>query len=276
MEELIKDIAAKKELASLSKETIKEFLETYFKQEPKIQKKLEDKKYNKKSEEYKIALKEVRRKLREIYGVFVKDKKRRDKLLLNINKENQKETIQEILKLHTSTEERLRHYDEVYEQIFAITGKVDRIIDLACGLNPVSYFKLGIKPSYFASDMSKEDMNFLEAFFRKTSVNGTAEKIDLVSEVEKVNDLKGDVCFLFKALDSLETRKRNISRQIIESVNCKWIVVSFPKTSLGGGKTISKNKRNWFLNYLKYTDFGVTEFETENEFFLVIEKKTKK
>ncbi|MBL7056733.1 hypothetical protein ISS09_00475 [Candidatus Woesearchaeota archaeon] len=267
MEELIVDIMSKKELQNLDKKIIEKELKNFLEKNHNLKKKLETKDYNKRSEEYKIVLKEIRRQLRDIYGVFIqKNYSKREKLL-------EKNSIEEILKLHKSTKERLPYYKEVYSKIFEITGKEQTILDLACGLNPISYGFLGYKPKYIASEISEKDLEFIQEFFNKKNINGKTIAIDLVTEQNKLGNIEADICFLFKALDSLETRKRHISKALIETLNCKWIVVSFSKISLGGSKKIEKSKRNWLITFINKKSFSYKEFEVKNEFFVVIKTK---
>lgn len=271
MEKLIRDILSKKELQNLDKNLVKEFVEIVFKRDSSLKKKLEEKNYNKKSEEYKKVFKEVRKNLREIYGVFNEGTKGKKNIILKKTIEGQ--TEETLLEMHTSTKERLPYYKEVYTKIFSITGIPSTIMDLACGLNPLSYKWLGCRPTYIASDISTKDMKFIEQFFKKSKIKGKSIKIDLVTEQEKVEDLEADICFLFKTLDSLELRKRQTSKSLINKINAKWIVISFSKISLGGNKPIHKTKRQWIINFLQKNNFHYKEFEVKNEFFLVIKNK---
>ncbi|MFH1770880.1 MAG: hypothetical protein ABH828_04990 [archaeon] len=273
MEELVKDILRKKELKNLDETTVVEELNKFFKKNKEVKKILEEKSFNKKSAQYKWALKEVRKKLREIYGVFIqKDYEKRESFLKKLNKNNGEEILPKLLRMHISTKERLPYYKEIYEQIFKITGKQKIILDLACGLNPLSYNFLGYKPKYIASDIAKKDLEFIQSFFSKNKIDGKSVKIDLVTEQKKIEKIKSDICFLFKALDSLETRKRHISKELIEKITAKWIVISFSKASLGGNRNIAKNKRSWVTNFLKKKGFLYREFEVANEFFFVVKK----
>ncbi|NQU98344.1 hypothetical protein HQ533_02665 [Candidatus Woesearchaeota archaeon] len=274
MESLVQDILSKKELKNLDKKLVEEELEKYFERNRKMRAVLVNKGFNKRSKEYKTVTKDIRKTLREIYGVFIqKNYSRREKLLSKIKKENKEETIKQILLLHQSTKERLQYYKEIYKKLFKITGKQKTILDLACGLNPLSYFWLGYKPKYIASEISSKDLEFIQEFFKKTAISGKTIQIDLVTEQKKLKSVKADICFLFKALDSLEARKKNISKTLIEEVNAKWIVISFSKISLGGKKNIQKSKRNWITNFLKSKNYYYREFEVPNEHFLVVKKK---
>ncbi|MFH1589787.1 MAG: hypothetical protein ABIB43_04440 [archaeon] len=273
MEKLVSDILSKRELQNLDEDIVNDLLKRYFQENSALKKILDKKEYNPRSTEYKQVVKEIRKTLREIYGVFIqKGYSKRETFLEELTKENTDDQISKILNLHQSTKERLPYYKTVYKKLFEITGNPKIILDLACGLNPVSYPWLKCNPKYIASDISKKDMVFLESFFSKINVSGLGITIDLVKEQDKLASLKADVCFLFKTLDSLETRKRNISKNLIEKINAKWIVVSFSKVSLGGEKIIEKKKRNWFFNHLKQKNLHYQEFEVPNEYFIVIKK----
>ncbi len=266
MDRLIKDIISKKELNNLDENFIKQKLELFFKENKKIKLKLENNSYHEKSKEYKETIKSIRKELREIYGVFIqKNIDKRDNFL----KENK---TKEILLMHKSSEERYLYYEEIYKRIFKITNKPKKILDLACGLNPISYEYLGCKPKYYASDLSNKDMSFINYFFEKNKIKGKAFALDLIKDYEELKKYKVDVCFLFKALDSFETIKKNVSKDIIKAINAKFIIVSFTKTSLGGRKEISKNKRNWFINDLKKQGLSHEFFEIPNEWFVVVKK----
>ncbi|MFC2135995.1 hypothetical protein ACFLTH_15375, partial [Bacteroidota bacterium] len=91
-------------------------------------------------------------------------------------------------------------------------------------------------------------------------------------EQDKLKNLTIDICFLFKALDSFEARKKDSSKELIEKINAKWIIISFSKVSISGGKKIDKNKRNWVLNFVKKKGFFYKEFDVLNEYFLVVKK----
>lgn len=274
MERLIKDIISKKELQNLEKETVQQFLEEYFKEHPEIKDALKQKEYNSRSKEYKEALKEVRKKLREIYGAFIqKDYLKKEKLLEKINKNNKEEIISRILQLHKSSKERLLFYKEIYERIFDVIGMQEKILDLGCGLNPLSCIWIPGNPKYVASDISSQDLKFIQKFFKQLNLPGKTIRLDLIKEYEALSKIDANVTFLFKTLDTLESISRDISKKIIRKIKSDWIIVSFPKKSLGRKKKISKNARKWFLNFLKNENLTYEEFEVKNEYFIIIDNR---
>ena len=148
--------------------------------------------------------------------------------------------------MHQSSKERLPQYEETYRRIFAITGKPASILDLACGANPYSYTLLGCKPTYFAIDLPSEELKGVAAYLRGLGIKGGVLGGDIVRSPLPDRLPHVDICFLFKALDTFETQKRNCSGPLLEMVKATWIVVSFPTMSLGGKKRIRDERRAWF------------------------------
>jgi hypothetical protein len=106
-------------------------------------------------------------------------------------------------------------------------------------------------------------------------INGEVKQIDLLKENnEGIANLSKDfdITFLFKALDSLESIKRNSSRELLKSLESKFIVVSFATKSIGGNKEIKKSKRNWFTKAIAQFGFKVSTFEIPGEMFYVLGK----
>ena len=278
LKDLILAVKAKKELRNLDDAFVKKKIEDLFKVHPEVKKKFENKNSFKefiRSKEYSFLMKTIRGELREIYGVFVLDKKEeRIDLFLKLEKKPTIENYNKMLKLHKSTKERLPYYEEIYKKIFEITGKPKSILDLACGLNPLSYVYLNCKPKYIATELAGDDCLFLEEYFKRLKIDGMSFAFDLLSKnsVSMLKKLKADVCFMFKTLDSLETIERNISEKLIKAVNCKWLVVSFPTISIGGKKSIKQERRGWLEKMLERLKLKYEKFSVPNEVFYVIKK----
>ncbi|MGE0793260.1 MAG: hypothetical protein AB7V77_03735 [Candidatus Woesearchaeota archaeon] len=288
--ELIKNIICdkikeKKELNSLDNDFVKSQLNNFLLKNKinleKLFSKYNDPKKFQKSSYFKEIISGVRSNLREIYGVFIKKSLSEfNKKILSINS-FEDEVILNILKSHQSSNERLQHYSNLYEEIFNILfdlglSKKYSVLDLACGFNPFAYNFFKVKPQfYFASDLSQEDMSLVNLFFKKLKISGEAKALDLLNP-ESINFLnnqqKFDVCFLFKALDSLETKQRHSSKNLISSLNCKYFVVSFPKLTIGGKKSISESKRTWFEKFCIKEFKKFEKFELPNEVLYIFSK----
>ncbi|MBR9692353.1 hypothetical protein GOV07_00295 [Candidatus Woesearchaeota archaeon] len=268
LDEITAAVKKKKELAGLADDYVKGKIEKILKKENKIKEKISTSKSFKefsRSKEYKELKSIVREELRKVYGVFQKPGK--------------KETVEEKLKAHQSSEERYPFYEEIYTKIIAMVGTPKSILDLGCGANPYSYDYLGCEPEYIAVDLPNDELQRIMDFFKEKGIKGDAYGIDLVKEYEKLGALMEhnhvDVAFLFKLLDSLETIKRHISGKVLDAVNATWLIVSFPTISIGGKKHIKKERRAWFEKLLKRKDWNWQEFDVGNEAFYVIRKEKK-
>ena len=259
---IISQIQEGKNLENLELNYIENKLEQFFLREGSKRKKVELEFKNNvdkilKTKIFKEIVKEVRKEIGQVYGQFLtQDFKKREKFLKNCKT---KEEALEILKLHKSTRERINHYEEIYKVIFD-WYKPKYIVDLACGLNPISYqiieSQLKYSPNYFASDLGILDMDFLNLFFKKFKIKGIAKNYDItnLSILEDKNFQKADLVFLFKALDSFEEIKKNISKELLEKISVKNIVVSFPTKSL-----VSKALWKCFIDL--YGSLGTAEIK---------------
>ncbi|MBI2673419.1 hypothetical protein HYX19_04105 [Candidatus Woesearchaeota archaeon] len=277
---IITTIKEKKELSSLDDDFIRRMVDLYFTKNPKIKKKLEIHPRLEKAKEFEALLKEIRKTLHEVYGVFNLKSKEREGLLeklemaLGRTHKIDNEVIElhkKILCTHQSTKERLNYYKKIYATIFKYTGRPSRILDLASGLNPFSYVFMDINSiEYTASEISSADIRFIQKYFKTIStykrIIGATIKLDLIFDKSFPET---EVCFLFKALDSLENIKKNISYEILSNIRAKYIAVSFPTRSLTG-KNISKKRLSWFLKIVKRLGYSYETFEIPNELFYIL------
>ena len=191
---------------------------------------------NPRSKKFKLKFKDLRKKLREVYGVFRQVKEHRD--------------------------------IEIYNRIFNET-KVNTILDFGGGLEPLNYAKQG-NLTYYCTDISKDIIKEINKYFKYNSIRGKAFLFNLVD-----NDLdnlpKVDLCLALKLLESLEAIKKDISKKILHEIKAKYILVSFSKRSLAG-KRIRKAGRSWFRKLLKELNYSYEVFDYDNEIFFLIKK----
>lgn len=255
--QFIKDIVAhvkeKKELSTLADAFVKQQIEMYLRQDKKTREKIlaaKSFKELKRGNQYKEFIRIIRGELRAVFGVFKLDG--------------------EGLAAHKSTEERLPYYDTLYEELFAITGKPASLLDLGCGMNPLSYIHLGCAPRYVAIDLPGTHLDTIRTFFQESGIDGSVHGIDLIADHEKIMEFTVDIAFCFKLLDSLETAKRNISGKVLDAINAKWIIVSFPTISIGGNKEIKEERRAWFERLLRKRNLEWETLKIPNEVFYVV------
>ena len=138
-----------------------------------------------------------------------------------------------ILNSHASTRERLPILDQFYTQILAELPPIHSVVDIACGLNPLTipWMPLAKDASYYAYDISESMMSFLDACLPLLGVQGHAQACDVLqcSPTPKV-----DLALLLKAIPCLEQIDKHAGQTLLQSIQADAIVVSFPVRSLGG------------------------------------------
>ncbi len=274
---LIADIKKKKELQSINDDFVKERIVKCLQQEPKLSEALE-KNFNPKSKAYNTVVKYVRAKLRKVYGLFCDDPDRRKSLvqeLLKVSTEKRNKIITEILSNHTSTNERLSFYGQLYAKIFSIAGNPRKILDLGCGINPFSFPYTKLREcSYYAYDINEEEINNLNQYFQllhqeNSSFLGKAEILDIL-RIKKLPP--SDVCFLFKMTDVLDKGKgHKTTEELLTKIPAKYVVISFATKTMSGKEMTAPRRRwmEWLCKRLRYR-YAVLEFE--NELFYVVER----
>ncbi len=220
---------------------------------------------NKNNKITKQSIKDIRARLHRIYASYQTTKKsKRIKYLDPLNPEK-------ILSTNRSTKERLTFYKDIYNKIFQITGKPNTIVDIASGLNPVSFHYMNVsKIKYYAYDIDIEDINFLNEYFKTSKIDGKAEILDInnINNVKKIPN--SDIIFMFKLLDLVE-RKENYLEQLILSLlkKTKYIIASFSTKTLSG-KNMKLRRRTGFEFMLKKNNLNFNLIEEFNEIFYVI------
>jgi 16S rRNA (guanine(1405)-N(7))-methyltransferase len=266
MQELIKTIKANKKYKSISDEIVLDEIKKYLKSKP--------------SNSVKQIVKDIRKELHLSYASFqTRKKSKRDDYLIELQKNPDAliDLTKKLLSITLSTKERLEDYRGLYQKIFTITRNPKTIIDLGCGLNPVSFPFMNLNSLvYYAFDIDNEDIRFLNNYFeimKQRGLEGKAEILNLNNK-EKVSELPlADIIFLFKVIDIIDKKDHRPSEELINSLikKAKFIVASFAT------KTITRKKMNfpnrkWFELMLGRNNLRFKIIETDNEIFYAVFK----
>jgi 16S rRNA (guanine(1405)-N(7))-methyltransferase len=265
---------------TIARAVITEAIEQHFARYPLQEKYLE----KPASEKFKKIVRAIRGKLHHAYGAFQTTKKHTRKTYLESLKKILErhqltspvslEIHNQILATNRSTQERLPHYATIYNQIFARTGKPNSILDLGCGLNPVSYPLMRIENvRYRCFDIDQEDVEFLNDYFHLIHLDGKASVLDL-RRPESWKELPAaDVALLFNLLDPLEHGKKGhkLAELLIIHIPARFLVISFSTQTISG-KGMNYPQRGWIERMLTRIQYSFIMFETTNELFYIIQK----
>ena len=142
-------------------------------------------------------------------------------------------------------------------------------------MNPISVIfypnKNGLK--YYAYDINRQDIEFLNNFFKIKNIDGKAELINLqnIKEVERIPDC--DICFMLKLVDVLEEKGHKHSEMLIQELikKCKHVVVSFATSSISG-KRMKYAERGWIERMLERIELKFNKIKFKNEVVYVVSK----
>lgn len=158
--------------------------------------------------------------------------------------------------------------NELYDKIFQITGKPKVLVDLACGLNPLTmpWMNLGNDSKYYCYDLEKGLIDFLNNYF--DLMNKKNYEAILCDVLSNPSSIKCDVAFLFKASTCFEWQSPKSTSQLLKKINANYLVIS---VMLRGEKNIAgcRNYLNSILgDFLKGLE--THEIVLKKEYFLAV------
>ena len=231
---LINKIKQKPELNSVNDKFIQESLENYLKKKNLSLESLK----NFREKEIKIIVKDIRAQLRLITGQFSK----------------------------ISEKERASNYTKVKEIMDSLNIK--SILDLGCGLNPI--FLASENREYYALDINNSFIERINSFFSEKKIKGNAFFFDL----KKISPLilpKADICLILKVFDVIEKRGHKLAEKIINSINSRYFLISFPTKTLSG-MPMRHPQRGWIEHLLSRLGFSFKFYKTKDEIFYLAKK----
>ena len=176
------------------------------------------------------------------------------------------------MQAHASTRERLPYLEEFYAPLRARIGPVGSILDLACGLNPLALPWLPLAPGgdYLACDIYADMAAFLNTFFNHAGVCGRAEVRDLTASLPAQ---PVELALLLKTLPCLEQLDKSIGARLLEGINARHLLVSFPALSLGGrGKGMVQNYSAHFAALIGGKNWQVESWQVKTEIVFLVSK----
>jgi len=177
--------------------------------------------------------------------------------------------LERMLGRHASTRERLplAAMDALYARIFEATGEPETLLDLACGINPVYFLARYPLMQVTGADISGQSVNII------TRCGSRALHNDLLC-TDLIPAEHYDVVLLFKILPLLDRQREGAAVEVLNAVNAKFIVVSFPTRTLGGRNVgMEENYSRWMEAHMPENREIADRFTTDNELFYILKEK---
>ncbi|MBN1657583.1 MAG: 16S rRNA methyltransferase [Anaerolineae bacterium] len=187
----------------------------------------------------KEAIKVTKRRLHQVYGAFETNLDYdaaldvlRDAYSLH-DADAVRRACRDALVHHTSTRERLPLLDEFYPAIWAHTGTPSSVLDVGCGLNPLSLPWMGLPAGarYVALDVDCERIDFLNRYLVIAGLAPLARCEDALAAPPQD---RADVALLLKMSPTLERQEAGATLHLVEQLHAPHVVVSYAVQSLGG------------------------------------------
>ena len=172
---------------------------------------------------------------------------------------------------HLSTRERLPIMEDFYREIFQVTGTPERILDIACGLNPMAFPWMGLPDSveFFAYDIHEPRIDFLNHYFR---LQGLAPLARLQDIAISTSSETADVALFLKEMPRFERNYPGSGRDLLKDLPVRYLVVSFPTVSTHGGRSLINRYRQFFAELVAEQTWPVEELMFEGEMVFIADK----
>ena len=143
----------------------------------------------------------------------------------------------EVMRGHTSTNERLPYLEGFFAPIWEQTGGPPRtLLDLGCGLGPLAlpWMALPRTSTYHACDVDGRSLDVAGEFLQLVGQPHELHVRDLVADGPPA--IPSDVALLLKLVPLLDRQLPAAAARVLRAVEARHAVVSFPSRSLGGGR----------------------------------------
>ena len=176
-----------------------------------------------------------------------------------------------------ASNERQEFIREFYSFISDVSKDVRSVLDIGCGSDPFALpVMLEFMPNieiYHAFDIDTELAESINEYFSSLNLPQCAGCMDIITETPSQT---ADIAFLFKIIPTVESCKKGRGFEIINSINAKYLAVSFPtKTLCGKNKGMAENYAAFFEKNLDYEKFDISGKNFfKNELVYVIARKS--
>ncbi|MEX1021393.1 MAG: hypothetical protein WDZ49_17160 [Litorilinea sp.] len=218
----------------------------------------------------KAALKAAKTKLHQITSVYQTDELDQVAWLAEYGAQPDADARRDLchaaMRAHASTRERLPILSEFYATLLVDLPAAPRVLDLACGFNPLALAWMPLPPGYryWACDIDRDQIAFLNAWFAAAQLPATARLHDLIHG-DHTDLPPADVVLLLKTIPCLEQVDSQIGACLLADLRCQVAFVSFPTRSLGGRSRGMSAHYGEHFHQIAPPHYTVQRFEFANE-----------
>ncbi|WP_420629695.1 hypothetical protein [Candidatus Leptofilum sp.] len=231
----------------------------------------------------KAAIKAVRARLHSIMAPYLGDPDYEamawqfSHAFANNDQEQINQLCLQSLNAHLSTRERLPIMADFYQQIFAITGQPRTILDIACALNPLAlrwmyptrYSVNGNRLKFYAYDIHEPRVRFINHYFQLEGLAPLARVQDVAMQFPQE---RADIALFLKEMPRFTRNYGDLGRPLLQALNVRWLVISYPSISTHGGRNLTNRYRDFMHKLIDGLNWSLTERLFEGELVFIIDK----
>jgi len=224
----------------------------------------------------KSAIKETKNRLHQAAGAYIEKAPNYDRWRVELNAAPNEAAIRDLsfvwMQSHSSTRERLPFIENFYRTSLESLGKISSVMDIACGLNPlsISWMGLGEGTRYAAFDLYDDMTGFLLDYFRAVAVDGCAWAYNCAAAPP---EQAADLALVLKFLPVLEQFEKGSTLEWLKRINAPALLISFPTRSLGGkGKGMAQNYEARFMDTIDSENWNIEKHEFPNELCFLVKR----
>ncbi|WJK33526.1 hypothetical protein [Solwaraspora sp. WMMA2065] len=134
---------------------------------------------------------------------------------------------------HFSTAERLPDLDDFYPVLFGLVPPPRTVADLACALNPFTlpWLRQVSEARYVGYDFNASLVGLGNAFLARAYPDCEVQHEDVLADGRQVS---ADLALLLKTYHCMEGRRTGAGQALIDRLDCRDVVVSFPTRAMNG------------------------------------------
>lgn len=181
--------------------------------------------------------------------------------------------VRSVLLGHASTRERLDSLPSFYSQLRNLAGEVETMLDVGCGVHPLTFPFDDWKPpvrQYFAVDKDRLAVDAVEAYGRIRR-DGCLRSLrwEMASGWEPIQTTSGmeefDLALLLKVVPVIK-RQAPALLEILGAIPARRILVTGSRTSMAKQRSIERRERAVLRAFLERGNLtALGEFRTEDE-----------
>jgi len=190
--------------------------------------------------------------------------------------EKQNQILKDMLAIHISSKERQPYYDQFYKQLFNLIDPPETIIDIGCGLHPLSYpfnTKMPLK-SYLAIDKDASVIELLQLYaphILPIRLKAVCMDIkDIVWSDFLDQGTKFDLAMMLKLIPVLNRQNKSLITQLL-NIPSDRILVTGNIEAMTRHENIRRKEEQLLRRYIEMTGRDVfASFQIDNEFGMMI------